>query len=548
MLNSLLLLALISTAFANPTPPPSPTPDPVAEKFARLEATLFPEVEIVRCRTGRAPCIGNDARYGCVDESLAPDAFKRACDEYTKAIERQFPFACNVMSEGKEVFLGMVSDSEACDILTIAWREFEKDLRYTGFSTSMKVAKLRTILKPNGKKGTSIFGSDMRFKKNGKAKRERLNPRLIERAMRERMREYDEEATCGPGIIKGIDRVPVLNQNRQGTCYSHVAASMTDFLRITRYKSEYPEFSSPLMMAIDYKVNTDGIETCTSPADSGMICSTFSRAMNKGFCSTEQIEKAIENSLSPAISEINKSDHWYQKWGNQLIEGPEFSLDLIKKDGEFPSQSRLDQKKLDMKRDAVVKFIYLLGQAYQKQDFAKIRKLYLIVKRAGAEPGESCSISTNSEDPKLLAIVLAKDLGSFYKVFFESLCVRTPYPYRSHCVEKDGIPTQADVDETLEKGMPVGINYCANILEHPDYSGSIDAKDCEKHVSMIVGTARDQNGKCTYVVRNSWGTNCGRNVYHKDYTCRDGNIYIPKEALLKNVFFSTRIKSDSRTH
>jgi hypothetical protein len=545
MIHALFLYFFILPTFANPTPTPSPTPDAVAEKFARLEATLLPEVEIVRCRKGRAPCFENDARYGCVDESLAPEAFKLACDEYIKTIERQYSFACKVVADGTEVFLGMVSDSEACDILTIAWKEFQKDPRYTGFSTEMKVAKLRTILKPNGKKGAPIFGSDIRFRKNGKAKREKLNTRQIEKAMRDRMREYDEEITCGPGIVKGIDRVPILNQNQQGTCYSHVAANLTDFLRITRFKSSYPEFSSPLMMAIDHHVNTDKeIDTCIKPAWGGDTCETFNRAMKKGFCSTEEIEKAIARSYTPSGEGLDKRSNWYHNWSSKLIEGPDFQMEVMKfNNSDHLTQKMINDEKRALNQDNLVKFLYLLGQAYQKKDFNLIRELHTKVKNASPDSEEeTCITSKSTDDPKLVSIMLASDLGRFYRDFFESLCDREKYPHPIYCKSTEGTPTQSVIERELYKGFPVGISYCANILHDAKYLKGTSPEACSNHASMIVGTARDKKGQCLYVVRNSWGTGC-RN-YDKSYTCKDGNIYIPKEKLIPNIYTTTSITAE----
>ena len=51
---------------------------------------------------------------------------------------------------------------------------------------------------------------------------------------------------------------------------------------------------------------------------------------------------------------------------------------------------------------------------------------------------------------------------------------------------------------------------------------------------MIAGTAIDSNGRCTYVIRNSWGMGCEN--YDRDYDCKDGHIYVPKEIFVKQIF------------
>jgi hypothetical protein len=42
------------------------------------------------------------------------------------------------------------------------------------------------------------------------------------------------------------------------------------------------------------------------------------------------------------------------------------------------------------------------------------------------------------------------------------------------------------------------------------------------------------------VIRNSWGKGCS--AYDRDYDCKDGNIYIPKETFIKQVGSIDRVE------
>ena len=132
----------------------------------------------------------------------------------------------------------------------------------------------------------------------------------------------------------------------------------------------------------------------------------------------------------------------------------------------------------------------------------------------------------------------SKDLETFYANFFGEVCNREAFPFQAKCAETIGQPSVSQIDRALEKGYPLGVSYCGAVLKNTKYMSTArpfqDADDCLRHSSVIAGTARDSKGRCTYVIRNSWGLGC--EAYDPDYECRDGHIYIPKELFLKQVF------------
>jgi hypothetical protein len=92
--------------------------------------------------------------------------------------------------------------------------------------------------------------------------------------------------------------------------------------------------------------------------------------------------------------------------------------------------------------------------------------------------------------------------------------------------------------------QPIGIDYCAAVLKHgrgylaEAHYGSADA--CYPHASLIIGRERDSAGRCRFLVRNVWGTDCKSNrhlEYSSHWTCEEGkgNVWVDAEDLVKNT-------------
>jgi hypothetical protein len=98
-----------------------------------------------------------------------------------------------------------------------------------------------------------------------------------------------------------------------------------------------------------------------------------------------------------------------------------------------------------------------------------------------------------------------------------------------------------------KNAQPVGIGYCSKILEKKNYLGRFpdpkndmqmiakDNEECGSHASIVIGM-KNIEGKCHYLVRNTWGTKCDY-----DWTCRFNSdqeavgIWVEENALLNNL-------------
>lgn len=85
----------------------------------------------------------------------------------------------------------------------------------------------------------------------------------------------------------------------------------------------------------------------------------------------------------------------------------------------------------------------------------------------------------------------------------------------------------AELDRQLSRGNLVAFAYNGRVLQN---AHSSDSK--MNHTSSFVGR-RMRAGKCEYLVRNSWGRSC--NYYDRTYPCEQGNVWVPKENLIRSA-------------
>lgn len=86
------------------------------------------------------------------------------------------------------------------------------------------------------------------------------------------------------------------------------------------------------------------------------------------------------------------------------------------------------------------------------------------------------------------------------------------------------------LDEQLNKKQPSLISYNSGFLKNN--------RAPALHVSLVIGRRFNQNNlKCEYLIRNSWGTDCKK--YAKPYSnpenCDQGNIWVAQEVMYQNI-------------
>ena len=100
------------------------------------------------------------------------------------------------------------------------------------------------------------------------------------------------------------------------------------------------------------------------------------------------------------------------------------------------------------------------------------------------------------------------------------------------------------LDDSISKGEPAGIGYNYNQLNGEEGMGG--------HASLVVGRrSNPDNGKCEYLLRNSWGKNCEQRegdglTCHKNCDssgCRySGHFWATDEKLKASILGVTTIQ------
>ena len=499
-------------------------------EFSSIETQELSEVVITACSKGKKPCYPNQARYGCVRSDLNEKAFKKACniveEEYKKYV-----IDCYVKSGANVLLLAKTTNQNACDELKEIWTQVwsspdnlllqkkfvDPDRRLSFFQNNLMAKR--------SNRDQSVTANQINTNKKGKIYGE--NNKTLRSRIMLNLEDYEETLSdfeCGPGILPGVDKVPVLDQRSQGTCYAHATSSMIDYMR--RFKmGRQQTYGSPLMAAIDYKLaETGDITTCQDPMASGRTCLGFNSQMKNGFCDAQEIENSIIKSFNP--SGKTRKTSWYMSWSKSQI--------------AFDSDGfRIEPN------DHVLDYLYVIGSLYQEKKWEELKRLWTSLDLTG--PLDDCRISESEllDHLKWNNIKNSQNLESFYVSFFNGICKREKAPFKASCRDYS-VPASSKIDEWIGEGYPLGISYCSAVLSDRNFKAQgksvTDDKRCGPHASLIVGTARDKKGRCSYVVRNSWGKGCSS--YDKDYQCVDGNIFIPKEVLLKNTFSIQKISED----
>jgi hypothetical protein len=141
---------------------------------------------------------------------------------------------------------------------------------------------------------------------------------------------------------------------------------------------------------------------------------------------------------------------------------------------------------------------------------------------------------------------------------------RTDFPAGANCSDDGANLGRLPVPEAASRlremlnsrhDRPVMITYCAEALNsrrgdpgRVNRSTGQGNADCGLHASLVIGQRRDPTtGKCQFLVRNSWGPQCGRYAegdWGGSNYCdpaRGGNIWVDARELAGNVISSGRI-------
>ena len=323
-----------------------------------------------------------------------------------------------------------------------------------------------------------------------------------------------------------MSQLPVTAQGETGLCYAYTAAQLAD-----AYLAREGKLNNHKTLAIAAGIQSKGVSleniliSIFNPGymddpNGGFVCNAFDQINKNGACNEVKLNKAMEKLFgiaSPqATIEVRDVD-FHLHFLNSLFKNKD-SDDMIPY--KNLSGDCIEASASSMNLDAQTKKLLLpLFKAliFSLKEDSRINSMKAFVKKF-------CE-NHKLDMPEKLTCLTHTDYEVVGQDVFNNDIVMGPVE-RIHDL----------FNKPKDKVLPVGIEYCSAFLE---YGGSnadglfdmINKNKCKPHASLIMGR-RSRNGKCEFLLRNSWGKNC---AYDDKFDCEEGNIWIEDKVLKKNL-------------
>ncbi len=313
---------------------------------------------------------------------------------------------------------------------------------------------------------------------------------------------------------KVMSNIQIKNQGDYGLCYAYSGSMLVDFFRM----------------------KNGGGNSETSPLESGLLSAIYSESESEeGGDICDVVNSLSQRGKACPISAITTSESRYKDiglWFHTQVVSQVF-MPYITQEKVFKSVAiknfRLRQGLTTEQKSYLSRFDLF----YQSLKAELSRKGFKASDVPSALDVFKFSQAAHSENkyailsPSFTQMLIAKSC--------EASAISVP---KLKCETRD--IARADMIDELDHQLenfkkPVGISYCSRVLSKKSANG-IDyynkpRKNCAPHASVVIGKRADTNGKCQYLIRNSWGRN------HKyPWETSQGDIWLSEEAMMLNVY------------
>lgn len=317
-----------------------------------------------------------------------------------------------------------------------------------------------------------------------------------------------------------VEKMPIHDQDGLGICFAETGAQLFDSL-LNQHGVTHPRTSSlhaALLTKLNFSDPSQASRSNNGGIDGGDACATVRGLSSSGACSHESYLRFLNTG-------------WPKASVGQLYDLYETHRQAL--------EAELKSKKLQKEID----------QTVSRHAFALMDGIL-----ATCSPNRPSVVKLPTFD-ELGRILQEGSFPSLARGVFGSDCqpkdkFRAPFEITCQAIGTYGYSSremrpvlQRRLLQHLTQGKtatPVGISYCSALLESgPEWKKNLSqtedffrAPDCRFHASIVVGK-RQKNGSCQFLIRNSWGTDCG--AYAKNWECEKGQIWIDADALLENT-------------
>lgn len=284
------------------------------------------------------------------------------------------------------------------------------------------------------------------------------------------------------GPNEALSSVPSWSQGHSNLCYAYSASTLIDAYRFQKGDKDTKHFTSPLLLAARTiaKYSTIG-----STLAGGKVEHAFASARNFGSCDI----KFVSDKLGP------------------------YETDRIL---NFLTDNYQESQKSDSKHDEIAE------------------ELVQFLKSAGIRPE---SLPSVSEVEKNYTLKRDEFVAETLLKFCGDTKVLNAMPSPTLLFRPRATPEELleKLQGLLSEKIPVGINFCANVVTDPNHKGYLQNGEwvCKKRMnhSAIIAGRKIRDGQCQFLVQDS-----GCEGYGKSPSgCISGRYWVPADRMLANT-------------
>ncbi len=324
-------------------------------------------------------------------------------------------------------------------------------------------------------------------------------------------------------------RVPVRDQGNIGTCYAETAVSAVDAWRFSAKPPVNLDFhSSPHAAAIAERINSTPSSRATknylvslkgqagsTPINGGNENDTVIALKKHGLCSYE----ALGANFGKSIFQKDPHSFWTLVKNSYDLYNKQYMTAL--KTGSAAEQ----QKVLNEAREALGSQLCLANFAVPQRSIENIDEIRRFLLSEDVFEGlknlsdKVCSGQT---------IQLPADFPD--KPVMYSI-TDAPFPGAAHHPQAKSLILRRMITAMLsfQNRQPLMIAYNSSVLSSPQSS-----ETTAKHGSLIIGRGKLTDGRCGYLIRNSWGSD-GDGLGTTDRIDKNGDILVAEEDLMRSL-------------
>jgi len=266
----------------------------------------------------------------------------------------------------------------------------------------------------------------------------------------------------------------------------------------------------------------------------------------------------LEDSTQPAVKEyLQENPDFYARLQRTRIEaaGKYDPQHILKKDGLMDTGGQEDAAiMLANTKGMCVEKNFPSTESNQTKFFDEIMKLYKKRNQAHLKQNNCDLFHTQADFTSAVVNPFSVAITDIYEDERDRRCQRKPWPVplipvmtkfgdsleeyetkiqKGEITKDQGAKKLFDtIDYALEHGRIAAIGYNAYTLMAPE-----EGED-NKHGdhSSVIAARKMVQGKCQYLIRNTWGSDCS--VYYDKFhsRCEKGNVWMTKEELKESLY------------